>query len=147
MTFDFPSHDSDFSATVIQMSMLHLREEEEKTRQLVSTNVTSVLPALLNTEILRINIPKDYIKKKEVTECENTCNMENKMRDTNSSDPSKIQYIFFLAPDTLLYTPGKSGVFQRQQKWRDLTRRPHSCHKTEARQQTLSGGERRLHCL
>lgn len=127
--------------------MLHLREEEEKTRQLVSTNVTSVLPALLNTEILWINIPKDCIKRKEVTKCENTCNTENKMRYTNSSDPSKIQYTFFLPPHTLLYTLGKSGIFQRQQKWRDLTHCPHSCHKTEARQKTLSGGEHRLHCL
>lgn len=75
---------------VIQMSMLHLREEDKKTRQLVSTNVTPVLPALLNTEILWINIPRDCIKKKEVTKYEITCDTENKMSDTNSSGSSKI---------------------------------------------------------
>lgn len=62
---------------VIQVSMLHFREEEEKTRQLVWTNVTFVFPALLNTEIIWINIPRDCFKKKEVMKYENTHNTED----------------------------------------------------------------------
>lgn len=119
ITFNFPSHDSDFSAMLIQVSVLHLRKEEEKTRQLVSTNVTFVFPALLNTEIIWISIPRDCFKKKEVTKHKNTHNTENKMGDTNRSDSSKTQYSFFVPPYTLLSTLGKSGIFQRQRKWRD----------------------------
>lgn len=86
VAFNFLSHDSDFSAMVIQISMLHLGEKREKTRKLVSTDTTSVLPALLNTKILWINIQKCCIKKKY----ENTCNFEDNTRATNSSDHFKI---------------------------------------------------------